>query len=94
MSSLDDYIEKLNCLDETERIYAAEDIGYLNTGDGVAALLERLGKETSRAVRDLIFQALIRIDASPFQPDQQLPGLLAAGGFGRRDPQRRHAVPG
>ena len=46
MSSLDEYMEKLDCADEAERIYAAEDIGYLNTPDGVPALLERLGKET------------------------------------------------
>jgi HEAT repeat protein len=63
MSSLEEYVEKLHCSDEAERTYAAEDIGYLNTPDGVQALLERLGREPSRAVRDAIFQALIRIDA-------------------------------
>lgn len=63
MSSLDEYAEKLNCADEAERTYAAEDIGYLNSADGVPALLERLGKEPSRAVRDTIFQALTRIDS-------------------------------
>ncbi len=49
--------------DEAERIYAAEDIGYLNAAEGVAPLLERLDKESSRAVRDAIFQALTRIEA-------------------------------
>jgi HEAT repeat protein len=63
MSSLEEYIEKLGHPDETERIYAAEDIGYLNVADGVPALLARLGKESSRAVCDVIFQALIRIDS-------------------------------
>jgi HEAT repeat protein len=63
MSSLTAYLEKLGCPDEADRIYAAEDIGYLNTGDGVPPLLERLAKEPSRAVRDAIFQALTRIDA-------------------------------
>ena len=63
MSSLDEYIEKLGCPDEAERTYAAEDIGYLNTPDGVPASAGTIGKETSRAVRDAIFQALIRIDA-------------------------------
>jgi HEAT repeat protein len=63
MSSLKEYLEKLDCPDEAERIYAAEDIGYLNSPDGVPALLARLGQEPSRAVRDAIFQALIRIDA-------------------------------
>jgi HEAT repeat protein len=63
MSSLLEYAQKLDSGDEAERIYAAEDIGYLNGPDGVLALLERLGKEDSRTVRDAIFQALIRIDA-------------------------------
>jgi HEAT repeat protein len=63
MSSVTEYLEKLDCPDEAERIYAAEDIGYLNAADGVPPLLERLDKESSRAVRDAIFQALIRIDA-------------------------------
>src|SRR5271170_5875780 len=63
MSNLKEYAEKLDSADEAERVYAAEDIGYLNGPDGVLALLERLGKEPSRAVRDAIFQALIRIDA-------------------------------
>src|ERR1017187_9208444 len=63
MSSLREYRERLDCADEAERTYAAEDIGYLNTPNGVPALLERLGKEPSRAVRDAIFLALTRIDA-------------------------------
>ena len=64
MSCLMEYAEKLNCADEADRTYAAEDIGYLNTPEGVQFLLDRLGKEPSRAVRDAIFQALIRIDAN------------------------------
>ena len=56
-------LEKLENPDETERSYAAEDIGYLNDANGVEPLLARLGKEDSRAVRDVIFQALLRIDA-------------------------------
>src|SRR5450755_813564 len=63
MSSLKEFVEKLDCSDEAERTYAAEDIGYLNTPDGVPALTGRLAKEPSRTVRDAIFQALIRIDA-------------------------------
>jgi HEAT repeat protein len=63
MSMLEEYLEKLDSPDEAERIYAAEDIGYCNAPEGVPPLLERLGKERSRAVRDAIFQALIRIDA-------------------------------
>ncbi len=62
MTSLKEYVENLDCPDEAERIYAAEDIGYLNTPDGVPPLLKRLGQEPSRAVCDAIFQALIRID--------------------------------
>lgn len=63
MSSLKECAEKLNCADEAERTYAAEDIGYLNSPEGVPPLLERLRQEPSRVVRDAIFQALIRIDA-------------------------------
>lgn len=63
MIGLKEHVERLADLDESERIYAAEDIGYLNAAEGVPALLERLAKEPSRAVRDAIFQALIRIDA-------------------------------
>ena len=63
MSSLNEYMEKLDSPDEAERIYAAEDVGYYNAPEGVPPLLERLGQEPSRAVRDAIFQALIRIDA-------------------------------
>ena len=62
MNNLQTYLEKLECPDEAERLYAAEDIGYLNAPEGVPALLERLGKEPSRALRDAIFQALTRID--------------------------------
>jgi len=62
MSSLKEYLEKFDCGDETERVYAAEDIGYLNTAEGVPALVERVERESSPAVRDAIFQALIRID--------------------------------
>ncbi|MGD0297983.1 MAG: HEAT repeat domain-containing protein [Bryobacteraceae bacterium] len=61
---IENYIEKLDCPDEAERIYAAEDLGYLNAPEGVPPLLEHLGKETSRAVREAIFQALTRIDAA------------------------------
>jgi HEAT repeat protein len=63
MNELTECLVKLDGPDEAERIYAAEDIGYLNAGDGVAPLLERLSKERSRAVRDAIFQALTRIDS-------------------------------
>jgi len=62
MSSLKEHAEKLNGADQAERIYAAEDIGYLNSPDGVPVLLERLGKEASREVCDAIFQALIKIE--------------------------------
>jgi hypothetical protein len=64
MNSLKEYAEKLHGADEAECIYAAEEIGYLNEPDGVSVLLERLNKETSRAVSDALFQALMRIDAS------------------------------
>jgi HEAT repeat protein len=62
MSTLEECIAQLNQVDEAERIFAAEDIGYLNMAGGVPPLLKRLGTESSRAVRDSIFQALARID--------------------------------
>lgn len=83
MSSLTEYVAKLNCADEAERTYAAEDIGYLNAPEGVPALLNRLGQEPSRTVRDAIFQALIRIDA-----DAVIEGSIRL--FGSNDPQIRN----
>jgi HEAT repeat protein len=83
MSNLKEYLEKLDCPDEADRIYAAEDIGYLNTPDGVPALLERLGKESSLAVRGAIFQALIWIDA-----DAVIEGSIRL--LGSEDPQIRN----
>jgi HEAT repeat protein len=83
MSSLKEYIENLHSPDEAERIYAAEDIGYWNAPEGVPPLLERLGEEPSRAVRDAIFQALIRIDA-----DASIEGSI--GLLASEDPQIRN----
>src|SRR5450755_2486155 len=83
MSCLKEFVEKLNCADEVERTYAAEDIGYLNTPEGVPALLERLGGESSLAVRDAIFQALVRIDA-----DAAIEGAILL--FGSEDPHIRN----
>jgi HEAT repeat protein len=83
MNNLRTYLEKLDCLDEAERTYAAEDIGYLNAPEGVPGLLGRLSKEPSRAVRDAIFQALIRIDA-----DAAIEGCV--GLLGSDDAQTRN----
>src|ERR1017187_6289263 len=83
MSSLKEYVDKLACPDEAERIYAAEDIGYLNTPDGVGALLQRVAGEPSRAVREAIFQALTRIDA-----DAAIEGAIWL--MGSDDPQIRN----
>jgi HEAT repeat protein len=63
-TSLNEYVEKLNSGEEADRIFAAEDIGYLNTNEAVAPIVERLSTETSRAVRDAIFQSLMRIDGA------------------------------
>ena len=83
MTSLTEYAEKLNSSDQEERIYAAEDIGYLNDPKGVPVLLERLVKEPSRAVRDVISQALIRIDS-----DAAIEGSIRL--LGHADPQIRN----
>jgi hypothetical protein len=47
MSSLNQYLEKLDGPDEAERIYAAEDIGYCNAPEGVPPLL-RFATQSSR----------------------------------------------
>jgi HEAT repeat protein len=83
MSSIKEFAEKLNGSDQAERTYAAEDIGYLNDADGVPVLLDRLSLENSRAVRDVIFQALIRIDA-----DAAIEGSIRL--LGSEDPQIRN----
>jgi hypothetical protein len=83
MIDLNEFAVKLNCADEAERTYAAEDIGYLNAPEGVPALVDRLGKEASRAVRDAIFQALIRIEA-----DAAIEGAI--GLLESEDPQIRN----
>jgi HEAT repeat protein len=63
MSDLEAYLHILDSSAEAERLYAAEDIGFLNDAEAVPALLARLPKESSRAVRDAMFQSLTRIDA-------------------------------
>jgi HEAT repeat protein len=83
MNELKEYLEKLDSSDEMDRVYAAEDVGYLNAAEGVAPLLERLGKEPSGAVRDAIFQALSRIDA-----DTAIEGCIRM--LGSDDPQIRN----
>jgi HEAT repeat protein len=62
MSSLKEYAERLASSDEVDRLYAAEDIGCLNSPDGVAPLVDRLVDEPSSSVRTAIFQSLIRMD--------------------------------
>ncbi len=44
MSGLTEYMEKLECPDEAERIYAAEDIGYLNAAGGRAGSSRTVGQ--------------------------------------------------
>jgi HEAT repeat protein len=83
MRSLKEYATQLDGPDEAERTYAAEDIGYLNDPGGVAVLLERLDKESSSAVRDIIFQALVRIDG-----DAAIEGCIRL--FASEDPQKRN----
>jgi len=62
MIELQDCIRRLESGDESDRIYAAEDIGFANDPAGIAPLLARLPAEPSRAVREAIFAALIQIE--------------------------------
>lgn len=55
-------IANLTSEDEAARGDAAEDLGYSDAAEAVAPLVERLGIETSRKVRETIFSALERID--------------------------------
>ena len=55
-------IAGLTLEDETDRIYAAEDLGYTGVPEAIAPLVERLATEPSRKVRETIFSALERID--------------------------------
>jgi len=55
-------IANLTVEDETDRINAAEDLGYTGVSEAVAPLLMRLAIEPSRKVRETIFTALERID--------------------------------
>ncbi|NLU48854.1 MAG: response regulator [Syntrophomonadaceae bacterium] len=48
----------LNSVDEKERAFAAEDIGYDNLTEGIGPLVERLQIEPSRFVREVIVNAL------------------------------------
>jgi len=55
-------ISNLTLEDETDRSYAAEDLGYTGSAEAITPLIERLTVETSLMVRDTIFSALDRID--------------------------------
>jgi HEAT repeat protein len=62
MIELREYIDKLTSTDESDRMYAAEDIGYANKVAGIDPLLARLPQEPSLAVREAIFGALRQIE--------------------------------
>jgi len=62
MTALEDVVRRLGCAEESERICAAQDLGYLNVADGVPYLLRRLPGERSDAVRGAIFHALTRMN--------------------------------
>ena len=72
MTDLESCIERLSSPDESERIYAAEDIGYTNDAGAAAALLARLAEEPSRAVLEAIFRALFEIE-----DDAVIDGMMA-----------------
>ena len=56
-------IADLDHRDETDRLYAVEDLACAGALEAVAPLVERLGVEPSRKVRETIFLALERIDS-------------------------------
>jgi HEAT repeat protein len=60
--NIETLIASLALEDETDRINAAEDLGYAGEMEAIAPLVERLAIETSRKVRETIFAALARIE--------------------------------
>lgn len=70
---LEEAILQLSSLDESERIYAAEDIGIAGLREGVDPLCQRVVEEPSQAVREAIFAALAQIpDDAVIQRTAQL----------------------
>ncbi len=59
---MQEILEKLNSPDESERLYAVEDIASSDMPDAGAYLTERLASEDSQVVRDAIVFALKRLD--------------------------------
>jgi len=62
VTSIAELVRSLNSSDEKERAFAAEDLGYENTDESAAALVERLQVEESRFVREVIVNALKSMD--------------------------------
>lgn len=61
--SYEELIENLSHEDETERIYAAEDLGYMGDERAIAVLSKRFTVERSIAVKEAISLALERFDS-------------------------------
>jgi HEAT repeat protein len=59
--NVNELVNALNGPDETDRIYAAQDLGDAGDAHSVSALASRLAVESSRAVKEAIFSALGRI---------------------------------
>lgn len=62
MNNVGELLEKLSAPSETERAYAAEDLGYAGSPEVVLPLLAHLQQETSLPVQDAIFQSLARLE--------------------------------
>jgi len=56
--NISELITQLNSNDETDRIYAAEDLGLIDSLEAMSPLLQRIVNEPSRKVRETIFMAL------------------------------------
>lgn len=61
IEGLEEAFLRLSSLDESERIYAAEDIGLAGQREGIDPLIQRVVREPSRAVREAVFAALAQI---------------------------------
>jgi HEAT repeat protein len=62
MENISALLEKLKAASETERAYAAEDLGDAGSPDVILPLIAHLQHESSPAVQDAIFQSLLRLE--------------------------------
>ncbi len=61
---MDELLKNLNSIDETDRVYAVDDLAELGDPKAVSSLLKRLNVESSEIVENAIVAALKQLDCS------------------------------